>query len=236
MSDDEFQFQLTEAQVKAIQAMTAGGMPISLVAEALQLPEDVVKGQKQEWLVGKIERLRLEEIEAELFATRACVRTFWKEAFPGLSAKQRAFLAAYVITGGNRTEAAAAVPIERTLTYRWGREEPEFAAAFAVAEEEATDVLVDCAVKEAKGVLEPIFNRAGELIGHKLRRSGQLLLAAIARKRPEWRHHISAELTGKDGGPIETKSVLPEWLLKRWNPPAPGDTNPSPASSDSTGI
>jgi hypothetical protein len=225
MSDDQFEFRLTEAQLTAIQAMTAGGMPISLVAEALQLPEEIVKNQRREWLVGRIERERIAEIETELFAPRECAKTWWKENFPDLSAKQRAFLAAYVVTGGNRTEAAAAVPVERTLTYRW-EHEPQFSQALEEADRQAIDVLVDTAVKEAKGVLEPIFNRAGELIGHRIRRSGQLLLAAIARKRPEWRHHISAELTGKDGGPIETKPALPDWLLDVVRPPEP------PAATD----
>lgn len=226
---DENQPRLTEAQILAVQAMAESGMPVSKIAEALGIPENLIE-RMGEWRVGRIEAIRVEQLEAELIRPQRNYRD--------LPAKKRAFLAALEANGGNRTGAAAAVGIERTLAYRWLKEDPEYAKAFEEALSHAADVLEDEVVRRAKaGILEPIYNRAGNLIGHKLRYSDSLLLARLAADRPDrWRSRVSAELTGKDGAPLETKPVLPAWLLNQLKPPPTGDTTPSPASGDSTGI
>lgn len=228
-NDDEQIFKLTDTQLAAIQAMAEAGMPPSKIADALMIPLDLVEA-RAEWRVGRIEAIRIGQLEDELLATR-------KGEHRGLQAKKRAFLAALEVNGGNRTAAAAAAGVERTIHYRWLAEDPDYKVGYEHAMEQGADVLEDEVVRRAKaGVLEPIYNRAGLLIGHKLRYSDSLLLAQLAAARPErWKTRIANEHTGKDGGDI--KLGLPEWLTDRFKPkqqPPDGDTTPSPASGDST--
>lgn len=212
--NDDQVFRLTETQLAAIQAMAEAGMPSSKIADALMIPLDMVE-KLGEWRVGRIERIRVEQLEEELLVN------YRKGQHKNLPAKKRAFLAALEVNGGNRTAAAAAAGVERTLPYRWLKEDEEFKSGYEAALECAADVLEDEVVRRAKaGVLEPIYNRTGALIGHKLRYSDQLLLAQLQAVRPEkWKARISAEHTGKDGGPIETKPALPDWLIAAVKPP-----------------
>ena len=83
----------------------------------------------------------------------------------GLS-KRDAFLAAFAVSA-SVTKAAEAVGIERQMHYRW-LDEPDYAAAFERAREEAAQSLEDEAVRRAhEGVLEPVIYQGavcGEIV------------------------------------------------------------------------
>lgn len=151
-----------------------------------------------------------------------------------IAPRQRAFLKAYTVTG-SIVKAAEATKIQRGMHYRW-LEGKEYADAFAAARLEFADILEAAVMQRAlEGVLEPVFYK-GKAVGAIRRYSdgnAQFLLRGL---RPDvYRERVSAEITGKDGGPIETKPALPEWLTERLKPnPGPGGTTPSPASGDST--
>jgi hypothetical protein len=75
--------------------------------------------------------------------------------------KKPAFLAAYVKTA-SVSKAARAAKIERSLHYRWLREDTEYAAAFATARLEAGELLEDEAVRRAyEGFAEPVVYQGG---------------------------------------------------------------------------
>jgi hypothetical protein len=197
---EETQNLLTEVQRQAVQAMATSGMPLSAIADALCVPVEYLEGHSSEWRVGRMEALRVSRIEADIIGTPRTHR--------GLAAKKRAFLAAFEVNGGNVSAAADAAGCERGLHYRWLAGDPEYKRQFELAVERAADVLEDEAIRRAKGgVLEPLFNRAGNLIGHKIRYSDQLLLASLAARRPDrWKQRNQTEIVGAgEDGAVKTK-------------------------------
>jgi hypothetical protein len=121
-------------------------------------------------------------------------------------AKARAFLAAYRVLGCV-TLAAAAVPIDKSIHYRWLKN-PRYARDFAEAQREFADVLEACAIGRAKdGVLEPIFYQ-GEPCGAIRKFSDGLMVHLLKRFNPEsYGQKITAELSGPGGGPVEVRSA-----------------------------
>lgn len=114
--------------------------------------------------------------------------------------KADAFLAAYRLTA-SVTEAAKAAKIDRTLHYRWLKNEA-YAAAFAEAEREAAETLEDEAVRRATaGVLEPVFYQ-GRKVGAVRRYSDGLMQFLLRGFKPH-KYSAKAEITGPGGGPIE---------------------------------
>jgi hypothetical protein len=119
------------------------------------------------------------------------------------TAKARAFLAAFKITGSVILSAEAA-QVEKTIHYRWLRSNAQYAADFAAAEAEFGDVLEACAIARAKdGVLEPVFYQ-GEPVGAIRKYSDGLMLALLKRYKPD-RYAARTEVTGVGGGPVEAK-------------------------------
>jgi hypothetical protein len=130
----------------------------------------------------------------------------------------RAFLAAYRITA-SITRAAKAADIKREAHYRQLERSPGYRAAFEAATLVAGDSLEDEAVRRAKdGVLKPLMYH-GKLVYmpkdpndpkcketvpvFEREYSDTLLLALLKAKKPEaYRDRVSAELAGKDGGPL----------------------------------
>jgi|ERR1017187_7984640 hypothetical protein len=137
------------------------------------------------------------------------------------SARMRAFLAAYRLTA-SVTKAAKAAGIGREAHYRALERSPGYKAAFEQAALIAADAIEDEAIRRAReGVLKPLFYH-GELVYmpqdpgdpkcktqvpvFEREYSDTLLLALLRAKKPgEYRDRLSAELTGKDGGPIDTR-------------------------------
>ena len=122
---------------------------------------------------------------------------------PDLSAKQEAFLAAYVESAGNITEAAVAADISRSIHYFWAKESAAYASAFDIAEKESRRRLLDKAVELAfHGFEEPVFWN-GEFSGFRYKQSERILLALLKRAFPgEFADYTKAEVTGKDGAAL----------------------------------
>jgi hypothetical protein len=86
--------------------------------------------------------------------------------------------------------------------------DPEFAAAWEEALEEATDLLEEEARRRAHdGYEEPVYYK-GTQCGVITRYSDQLMITLLKAHRPaKFRENIRQELSGPDGGPIRTQDV-----------------------------
>lgn len=119
------------------------------------------------------------------------------------------FLAAYA-EHATIDGAAKACGMGRRTHYNWLASDEAYAAAFGDAEQAATDALEGEARRRAlAGVEEPVFGSLGAhmgsgVVGHIRKYSDTLLIFLLKAKRPE-QFRDRYELTGKDGGPIETK-------------------------------
>jgi hypothetical protein len=129
--------------------------------------------------------------------------------------KKRAFLVAYSEVG-NISQAAELAGIDRSTIYVWKDRDPKFVAAMAEAEEKAADRLEQEARRRAvEGVSEPVFYQ-GEKVGTVQKYSDTLLIFLMKGVRPEkYRERFGHEITGKDGGPIETAELSPEERQQR---------------------
>ena len=134
--------------------------------------------------------------------------------------KARAFLAAFRITA-SVTAAARAVPMDKTMHYRWLQKSERYRRAFAQAMIEAAQSLEDEAVERATiGVFEPTVyqgeftypmivdqetgevTRATSPVG-LYKKSDMLLSKLMNGFMPEkYAQRVSAELSGPGGGPI----------------------------------
>lgn len=94
------------------------------------------------------------------------------------------------------------------MAYDWKREEPEFFAAWEEAYQAGTEALEDEARRRAvDGWDEPRFYE-GEQCGVVRKYSDTLLMFLLKSRDPaRFADHTKMELTGKDGGPLETKDV-----------------------------
>ena len=110
--------------------------------------------------------------------------------------------------GLSPTAAANLAKISRQTAYTWRSQDADFDAKWNEAIEAGTDLLEDVAHKRATiGVLRPVFQQ-GKQVGAVTEYSDQLLLAALAKRRADWRqskHRI--ELTGAGGGPVQIEAV-----------------------------
>ena len=98
--------------------------------------------------------------------------------------KKPAMLAAYAELGVI-THAAAAAGIERSTHWRWMQDDPEYAAKFAEAHEQAVEKLEREALRRAAdGWEEPVFHK-GEVVGHVKKFSDTLLIFMLKAARPE---------------------------------------------------
>lgn len=109
------------------------------------------------------------------------------------NAKARAFLAAYRITGSIVLSAAAA-GVEKTIHYRWKKNEA-YARDFEEADKEFGDVLEACAIGRAKdGVLEAVFYQ-GSPCGAIRKYSDGLMVHLLKRFKPnEYAARVQADV------------------------------------------
>lgn len=105
----------------------------------------------------------------------------------GLNRNQRAFLKAYSLAG-TITHAAAAAGINRTTHYKW-LEEIAYAEAFAAAEEEAIDSLLQACRKRA--------------LGDGVDKASDLLLIFLLKGKLPHIFRERYEFSGPKGGPIK---------------------------------
>ncbi|HHW41269.1 MAG TPA: hypothetical protein GXX19_08995 [Syntrophomonadaceae bacterium] len=120
-----------------------------------------------------------------------------------LSAKQRAFLAAYAETG-NITRAAELSKTARVMHYTWLEKSEAYRQAFAEAEEMAADRLEQEARRRAiEGVQKPVFHK-GQVCGTVTEYSDTLLIFLLKGARPEkYKERSNVELeNGASGEPL----------------------------------
>jgi transposase-like protein len=99
-------------------------------------------------------------------------------------AKKRAFLEAFADTG-NVSAAARAADVGRRTHYDWLKKDKDYKAAFEAAVEDAADALELEARARALGEQDPVFNKAGELVGHRKKASDLLMIFLLKGLRPE---------------------------------------------------
>lgn len=117
--------------------------------------------------------------------------------------KKPAFLAAYRLTA-SLTEAAKAVPQDRTQHYNWLQRDAKYAAAFELAKREAADSLEDEAVRRAReGVLEAVYFQGVPVGARRVYSDGLMMFLLRGFNPAKFRHNAAVELTGAAGGPIE---------------------------------
>jgi hypothetical protein len=109
---------------------------------------------------------------------------------PRARAWRPVFLAAFRNSANVRASAQAA-GVDWSTAYKARKREPRFALAWEMAEQEALDLLEARAMQLAM---------AGD---------AHLLMFLLRARRPEkYRDNARLELTGRDGGPVQTQQVL----------------------------
>ena len=119
--------------------------------------------------------------------------------------KQSAFLEAFRGTG-TINGAARKTHIDHGSHYRWLQQDPEYAAAFEEANEDAADELEQEARRRAlDGIDEPVYYR-GERVGSIRKYSDHLLMLLLMAKRPEqFRERVDVTSTVDHGVVIDPK-------------------------------
>jgi hypothetical protein len=112
-------------------------------------------------------------------------------------ARKRAMLKAFARIG-LVTRAALAAKIERTTHYKWLREDPQYAAEFAEANEEFIEKLEEEADRRAvDGTIRPVFYQ-GSQCGEVREHSDTLLIFRLKALRPEvYRERQEHQHTGR---------------------------------------
>jgi len=121
-------------------------------------------------------------------------------------AKMDLFLKAFEVVGhvGICTKE---VGISYSMPFYWAKTCPEFAKRWQEARKIAAHNLQDEAIRRGvEGVSEPVY-QGGVLVGYKQSYSDGLLTRLLTGLLPET-YKDRHEVTGKDGGPIETKHGL----------------------------
>jgi len=133
---------------------------------------------------------------------------------------QTQFLRAFRATG-NVAAACRDVGLARKTVYSWRKDEPDFAAAWAEAEEDAVDVLRAAAVRRGVhgwdvpvvSMGKMVLDQTGKPLMER-KYSDPLLLALLKARAPEHRDQRHLELTGANGAAIDINQrvvfVLPQ--------------------------
>lgn len=105
-------------------------------------------------------------------------------------------------------EAAESAGVSRTAIFDWKRNDPEFAAAWAAAVDEGTDVYEREAYRRGvEGYDRPVF-QGGEEVGKTREYSDTLLVLSLRGRRPHVYNTDRHQHTGADGGPIQTQTEV----------------------------
>lgn len=114
------------------------------------------------------------------------------------SPRTRAFLAAYVQSGGRLTKAAEAAHITRFAHYRRMTKSAEYRKAFETAKEQAGELLEEQAIERAtEGELRPVFFK-GKPVGAIREKSDVLLMFLLRGAKP----HVYRERFMKHEGTV----------------------------------
>lgn len=151
----------------------------------------------QRWLrldADFIERFRILE---DLQASTEEAKTIFLEELVKAGVVTKACEAASARTGRD---------IWASHVVRW-RKDPEFGLRFDEAREAASDILEHTArVRAVEGIDKPVIYQ-GAITDTYKEYSDTLLALLLKADRPKFRDASKLELTGKDGGPMETREV-----------------------------
>jgi len=122
-------------------------------------------------------------------------------------ARKALFLRAFRESGVVRT-ACEAAGAQRSTIHRWRQDDPAFARAFDEGYDDAIDQLEREAIRRAfEGWDEPVY-QGGNMVGTIRKFSDTLLIFLMKGARPtKYRDNARLELTGADGGPLQTMAV-----------------------------
>lgn len=143
---------------------------------------------------------------------------------------KQAFLDQFALHG-NKSKAAKATGLKTTTINTWLSNDEQFADAYALALEEAADVLEDAAFKRAvDGVERKRFDKEGNLILTETIYSDSLLSKLLDGAKPEkFKQRTATELSGPGGKPIDMSdttaaariAALLDMARRRRDEPAP---------------
>lgn len=109
---------------------------------------------------------------------------------------------------GNVTAAAEAVGLGRRTVYVWREADPDFAARWAEATEEAVERMEQEAWRRAtQGVDRPVY-QGGKQVGMVKEYSDNLLIFLLKGSKPE-KYRERTEISGPGGGPVTVEFVRP---------------------------
>ena len=109
-------------------------------------------------------------------------------------------------TSGNVTVSARAVGMSRQAVYIWINDDPDFAANFENAKEEALDIMeAECRRRAEMGILRPVFHQ-GAVCGEIREYSDTLMIFFLKGNRPE-KYKDRQEVSGNPNSPL-TFSVI----------------------------
>jgi hypothetical protein len=124
--------------------------------------------------------------------------------------KQADFLAQFS-TYASVSRACKKAKVPRSNIYLWlnDAEEVTFKELYEFACKEALGALEDEAVRRAyQGTIKPVY-QGGKKVGNIREYSDTLLIVLLKARAPEkYKERVHKELTGKDGGPIQTTSTI----------------------------
>lgn len=105
----------------------------------------------------------------------------------------------------NVSTSSQLIGFSRRTLYNWRNDDPEFAEDWDEAVDDAIDALeLEARRRAMAGVEKPIMYK-GEEVARVREYSDRLMEFLLTAHRPEkYRQRLSAELTGRGGGPIKT--------------------------------
>jgi len=122
--------------------------------------------------------------------------------------KKAAFLHALRDLGGNVGRAAKRVRVNRGTFYAHRLEDADFAQAWDKAIADSESILEDEALRRAvDGTLKPVY-QGGKRVGTVREYSDTLLIFMLKARNPKrYRESMKHEMSGPDGGPIQTQGT-----------------------------
>lgn len=114
---------------------------------------------------------------------------------------------------GNITKSAEYVGIERSSHYRWMKEDPEYRALYAEAEDQFADNLEAEARRRAfEGYEEDVYYQ-GDIVGQQRKFSDTLLIFLLKGAKPQkYKDRVEQETTHKGGLDLELRKLTTDEL------------------------
>lgn len=123
--------------------------------------------------------------------------------------KKRRVLQHYVNTGGQVGKSCRLAGISHQTHYNWLAADPDYAAAYALAQERSLDVIEQEIIRRGvKGFKEPIIYQ-GKVTGHVRRYSDNLLMFLAKRRDPLYRDNPQLALGLKAAGDVKISLSIP---------------------------